>query len=443
MTATIPGPTGQFMLGSLNDMRRDFLQFLVNVSRDYGPVAQFRAGPARLLLLSNPDDIADVLQKRADKFHKTRSTKRLLDGLLGRGLISLEGDEHRRHRRVMQPAFHTRQIHEYTQVVVGHTQAWYEQRTEGEILDILPAFANLMLNIVVATFFSASLSETGTIRTALQSFSQALDLRVRSPIPLPSWLPTRTNRILRRALTTLDAVVYGLIAERRHTTHPSADLLTALLTAQDAETGQPLSDKEIRDEIATIFFAGYETTTTTLSWVWYLLATHPAVREKLHTEISRVLSGSLPDSQHIRQMPLLDQVIKEVLRLYPAAWLFDREPVEATTIGGYPVRAGQTIFISPYLVHRNPACFAAPDEFRPERFSNDAEKSLPRFAYLPFGGGPRICIGQAFALHTMALVMATLIPRLQFELTPGQTIRPAAAATLVPAGGIQMRVHRL
>lgn len=438
MTERIPGPKGHWLVGSLNDMRQDFLQFLVTTSRDYGSITQFRAGPARMVLVSDPEAIADILVKRPGLFYKTGSTKKLLSGLLGNGLVSLEGNEHRRHRTVMQPAFHTRQVQHYTQVVIDHTRAWLERRQDGETLDIVPALADLMLDIVVATFFSANLTETGQIRSALHSFSKALDLRVRSPIALPGWLPTEGNRILKQAVATLDATVYRLIAERREMADPPADLLTMLLNTQDEDSGQPLNNQEIRDEIATIFFAGYETTTTTLAWVWYLLSQHPAVREKLLVEI-----GQNDEQAHPQQMPYLDQVIKEVLRLYPAAWLFDREPAETVTLGGYTIPARQTLFISPYLVHRNPAYFDEPDMFRPERFQQGAEKQVPRFAYFPFGGGPRVCIGQPFALHTMMLVLVTLLPRLNFELLPGQAIQPAAAATLVPAGGIQMRLQRL
>lgn len=441
MATRIPGPPGHPILGNLNEMRQDFLQFLVTTSQRYGPVAQIRAGPSRMILLTAPDDIAEVLVKRSDVFHKTGSTRRLLAPLLGDGLITLEHEDHKRHRRIMQPAFHSRQIQTYTGVVTGHTQAWINQRKPEETLDIVPAFASLMLEIVVATFFSASLNETEAMRTALRAFSQALDLRVRSPIPLPRWLPTEHNRVLNHALTTLDTAIYRLITERQQQPEMPDDLLSSLLNARDETTGQPLSAQEIRDELATIFFAGYETTTTTLAWVWYLLATHPAILERLHEEIRQVTGGDLPRSEHTVTMPYLDQVLKEVLRLYPAAWLFDREPVETVNLGGYPVAAGQTIFISPYLVHRSPTYFDDPDVFRPERFAGDLEKSLPRFAYFPFGGGPRICIGQTFALHTLRLMLATIIPRLSFELLPGQTIRPAAAATLVPAQGVRMRVR--
>lgn len=437
MASKIPGPRGHWLMGSLNDMRQNFLQFLVTTSRDYGSITQFRAGPSRMVLVADPEAVGDILVKRPELFYKTRSTKKLLAGLLGDGLVSREGTAHRHHRTVMQPAFHTRQVQQYTQVVIDHTQAWLEQRQDGETLDIVPALADLMLDIVVATFFSANLAETAQIRSALHSFSKALDLQFRSAIALPAWLPTERNRILKQAVTALDTTVYRLIAERRKAVDPPADLLTMLLNTQDADSGQLLSDQEIRDEIATIFFAGYETTTTTLAWVWYLLSQHPAVREKLLAEIGQ---NGQPNPQ---QMHYLDQVIKETLRLYPAAWLFDREPVETLTLGGYTVPAGQTLFISPYLVHRNPAYFDEPDSFRPERFANGAEKHLPRFAYFPFGGGPRVCIGQPFALHTIMLVLATLLPRLDLELVPGQTVRPAAAATLVPAGGIQMGVRRV
>lgn len=437
----IPSPSGHFLWGHLNEMRQDFLQFLVNTSRNYGPIAQFRAGPARMVVLTNPDDIADVLVKRAELFHKTRSTKRLLAALLGDGLISREAEAHRQHRRIMQPAFHQRQVQNYTQTILTQTTAWLSNYNDGDILDTLPAFAQLTLSIVIQTFFSAQVADIALVRQALQSFSEALDLRVRSPIPLPQWLPTHHNRVMRGALTTMDDTIYRLIAQRRRQTNPPQDLLTMLLNTQDEETGEALTDTEVRDEIATIFFAGYETTTTTLTWVWYLLATHPDIYTALITEVKTILNSASPSAGELSKMVLLDRVLKETLRLYPAAWLFDRQPIEDVQIGDYIIPRGQTIFISPYLVHRHPDNFDAPDEFRPQRF--ESPHPMHRFAYFPFGGGPRICIGQAFAQHTLMLIMATLLPRLRLTLLPGQMVRPAAAATLVPDRSIKMRVQFL
>ncbi len=437
----IPSPSGHFLWGHLNEMRQDFLQFLVNTSRNYGPIAQFRAGPARMVVLTNPDDIADVLVKRAELFHKTRSTKRLLAALLGDGLISREAEAHRQHRRIMQPAFHQRQVQNYTQTILTQTTAWLIKYNDGDILDTLPAFAQLTLSIVIQTFFSAQVEDIALVRQALQSFSEALDLRVRSPIPLPQWLPTHHNRVMRRALTTMDDTIYRLIAQRRRQANPPQDLLTMLLNTQDEETGEALTDTEVRDEIATIFFAGYETTTTTLTWVWYLLATHPDIYTALITEVKTILNSASPSAGELSKMVLLDRVLKETLRLYPAAWLFDRQPIEDVQIGDYIIPRGQTIFISPYLVHRHPDNFDAPDEFRPQRF--ESPHPMHRFAYFPFGGGPRICIGQAFAQHTLMLIMATLLPRLRLTLLPEQMVRPAAAATLVPDRSIKMRVQFL
>ena len=440
MTTEIPGPKGKFLTGNLNEMRQDFLQFLVDTDRDYGPVSQISAGPMRMVILSNPDDIADVLVKRADIFYKTKSTKRLLATLLGEGLISLEGENHKRHRLIMQPAFHTRQVMAYTQVVVNYTRSWINRRKQDEILDIVPSFADLMLDIVIGTFFSTSLAQTPKIRSAMQSFSNALNLQIRSPIPLPKWLPTKLNRTIDEALKTLDGIVYSLLTERREMKNPPADLLTGLITATDEQTGKPLTDKEIRDEIATIFFAGYETTTTTLAWLFYLLTTHPQVADKLKTEI---IQTDINITTSRRQLPYLDAVMKETLRLYPAAWLFDREPKEDVEIGGYNIKKGQTIYISPYLVQRKSDYFEKPTEFIPERFLQNTESTLPHFAYFPFGGGPRVCIGQTFALHTTTLILTTLLPQLQFELMPNQIITPAASATIVPKQGMMMRINRL
>lgn len=440
MTKTIPGPKGHFLLGNINEMRRDFLQFLVDTDHEYGPISQIKAGPMSMVVISDPDIIAEVLVKRAELFHKTRSTKRLLATLLGDGLISLEGNNHQRHRLIMQPAFHQRQVQSYTQLVVNYTKSWLNQRKQGEVLDIVPSFADLMLDIVIGTFFSTNLTQTPKIRTALQSFSRALDLRIRSPIPLPQWLPTKSNRMVKNALATLDGIVYALLQERHSMKNRPDDLLTGLISATDEITGKPLTDKEIRDEIATIFFAGYETTTTTLAWLWYLLTTHPSVAESLNAEITQADSTATISR---RQYPYMDAVIKETLRLYPAAWLFDREPTEDVTLGGYYLQKGQTIYISPYIVQRKETYFDNPDQFYPERFYAQSGQALPHFAYFPFGGGTRVCIGQTFALHTTTLILTTLLPHLQFELMPEQIITPAASATIVPKNGMLMRVHRL
>lgn len=441
-TKAIPSPKGQFLLGNINQMRVDFLQFLVDTDREFGPVSKIQAGPVSMVILTDPDDIADVLFKRAELFHKTKSTKRLLANLLGDGLVSLEGDNHQRHRLVMQPAFHQRQIQAYTQTIYNSINAWLKARKTGDVIDVVPAFADLMLDIVIGTFFSTSLAQTQSIRTALQSFGRALELRILNPIPMPQWMPTKVNRATKEAFEALNQVVYALINERRQMKNLPSDLLTALITATDEKTGKPaFTNQEIRDEIATIFFAGYETTTTTLAWIWYLLVSHPEIYNKVRQEIT-TFDNSVTASR--RQLPYLDAVIKETLRLYPAAWLFDREPIQDVTIGGYHIPAGQTIYISPYLVQRKADYFENPNIFNPDRFyQQDPTKDLPHFAYFPFGGGSRVCIGQTFAQHTTAMIMNTLIPQLELELLPNQQIVPSASATIVPKNGIMMRVKRL
>lgn len=273
----------------------------------------------------------------------------------------------------------------------------------------------------------------------MQSFSRALDLQIRSPIPLPKWLPTNLNRTIKDALQKLDSIVYALLKERREMKTPPDDLLTGLIYATD-ENGKSLTDKEIRDEIATIFFAGYETTTTNLSWVFYLLATNPTIADKLRTEFKQT---DINVTTSRKQLPYLDAVMKEVLRLYPAAWLFDREPIEDVSLGGYSIKKGQTLYISPYVVQRKAEYFDNPLDFNPNRFLQPSEKELPHFAYFPFGGGPRVCIGQTFAQHTTTLILMNILPSLQLDLIPNQTVIPAASATIVPKNGVMMKVTKL
>lgn len=438
---TPPSPPGTRIGGHLTQMRQDFLGFLMEAARSCGPVARFRAGPVQMVLLSEPDLIADVLVKRAELFHKTRSTKRLLGRFLGNGLISLEDMAHRQHRRLMQPAFHKKRIGSYTETIVAHTQQRMDGWQDGAVLDIEQEMTALTLGIVAATLFSADVAgRSQQVMAAMSTFADSLNLRLRSPLPLPDWLPTAANRRQRAAVLAMDELLEGIIRQRRAAGQDRGDLLSMLLESVDEDGSTGLSDREIRDELLTIFFAGHETSASALTWILHLLSQNPQAETRLREELAAVLDGRPPQGEDIARLPWLGQVVREGLRLYPPAWLFDREPVQDVEVGPYHIPKGRTIFISPYVVHRDPRFYEEPEQFRPERFAGDYEAGLPRFAYFPFGGGPRICIGQNFALAEISLILAALLQRVQLSPLPGQQVRPEASATLVTRGGLRMQI---
>lgn len=436
-----PGPPGTRFGGNLAGIRANFLNFLLATAREYGDITHFRAGPAHMYLFRHPDHIADILVKRAAIFQKTRSTKKLLCKFLGGGLIALEGEKHRTHRRLMQPAFHMQRIATYADKMVNHTRDHITNWKPGVEYDIPHEMDTLTLGIVMDCLFSAShLDRAKQATAAMTVFSERMAERLNTAVPMPDWVPTSRNRAQRKAIQTMDVILMDIIRERRASGDDTGDLLSMLLESVDEDGVTRLTDKEIRDELLTMFFAGHETTADTLNWVWYLLSQHPDVEARLHMELATVLGGQPPTLDDLQHLPYLANIVRETLRLYPPAWLFDREPVEDVEIGGYTIPKGRTLFISPYVTHRDPRYYDEPERFNPDRFADDFDERVPRYAYVPFGGGPRMCIGNLFAQTEISLVVATIAQHYQLALSPGQTIVPRGMATLTPEFGLRMTV---
>jgi cytochrome P450 len=261
-------------------------------------------------------------------------------------------------------------------------------------------------------------------------------------ILIPDAVPTPVNLRLRRATRTLDRLVYRVIAERRASGQERGDLLSLLLAARDADDGSAMSDRQLRDEVMTLVLAGHETTALALTWAWYLLAMHPDAEARLHAELHEVLGDRQPAVEDLPRLTVTNWVIAEALRLYPPAWMIERAPVRDTELGGHRLRANTTVLLSPWAIHRDPRWYQRPLAFEPERWADDLARSLPRFAYLPFGGGPRQCIGNTFALTEAALLLASIARQVRLELLTGQTVEPAPTITLRPAGGLRMRIRR-
>jgi cytochrome P450 len=433
-----PGPRGHFLTGSLPEFSGDRLGFFTGLARQYGDVAAFRLGWRRALLLSHPDAIEYVLATASKNFTKHFAI-RLNRLLLGNGLLGSEGDLWLRQRRLAQPAFLRDRVAAYGPRMVACAQAMLVRWQAGQTRDLHAEMMQLTLEIVAQTLFGADVTgHAPDVRTALEAALTGYVARLKKLILLPEWVPTPTNLRLRRAVRRLDEIIYRIIQERRAQGSKGDDLLSLLLNARDQDDGSRMTDRQLRDEAMTLFLAGHETTALALTWAWYLLAQHPEVEEHLLAELRAVLGCRPPTVADLPRLAYAERVVMETLRLYPPVYAIGREAIADCEIGGYPVRAGTTLLMSQWVVHRDPRFYDRPEVFDPDRWVSDRARHLPRCAFFPFGGGPRICIGNSFALMEAVLILATVVPHFRLILVPGQQVKPRAFLTLRPEHGIQM-----
>jgi cytochrome P450 len=456
-----PGPKGRFLLGSMLELRRDLLGFMTDCARRYGDIVSFRFMHIPVCLLSNPDDIERVLITNSANFVKSRDY-RALTAVLGDGLLTSEGATWRRQRRLVQPAFHRGNILRYARVMVDDAGRAVSQWQDGETFDVHQAMMRLTLQIVAECLFGADVSShAGPIGEALQVVMENFSDYARMAMVLPRWLALPRTSKMGQAVRRLDAALYSMIRERRaagggkpstsRTANAGADfaadretdLLGLLLQTQD-ESGGAMDDRQVRDEAMTLFLAGHETTALALSWTWYLLGLNPEAERRLADELARELAGRAPTPEDLPRLRYTDMVLKESMRLYPPAWGIGREAREAFDAGGFRLRAGTNVFISQWITHRDPRFFPDPERFDPERWRDDPIRrgALPRFAYFPFGGGPRVCIGAGFAQMEAALILATIAQRFHLSLVPGQSIALLPSVTLRPRHGIRVTAHK-
>ena len=445
---TAPGPKGQPFLGVARDLIAGAPVYLNHLANTYGPFVRFDIFFKRFYLVSDPELIREVLVTQAATFPKDDRDVALLDRAIGHGLVSANGEEHKRQRRLTQPAFHTRRIDAYAGTMVEYTEAMLDEWADGQELDVAEAMSALTMLIVARTLFGAgrvAMKDTAErIGAAIHVIQAAADKEFQAPLVLPEWLPTVMNRQRRDAREVLYEIIDRLIADRRAQGNAadSGDLLSMLLQSRD-EAGDRMSDAEVRDQLVTLFVAGHETTSNALTWTWYLLSQHPVVETRLHEELDGVLGSRPPALADLPHLPYTMQIIKESMRLYPPAWVVNvRRAATDTTLGPYAVKRGDQLWLSPFVMHRRPAYFPDPERFDPDRWTAERERALPKFAYMPFGGGPRVCIGNGFALMEAHLIVAAVAQRYRLHLRPDHPIDLNAQITLSNHGGMPMTAER-
>ena len=440
LTAAAPGPKPTLFSSLVYWPGRDPLAFYTNLARTYGDVVSYRMGGETVFFVNSPQHVRDILVTHNKNFIKSRGLQRS-KRLLGEGLLTSEGAVHLRQRRLMQPAFHRDRIAGYGATMVAHADRMRNAWTDGAALDIAREMNRLTLSVVGKTLFDADVDvQAAEVGEALTGVMETFWMMMLPFANVLERLPVPSMRRARAARARLDAIIYGMIADRRASGRDHGDLLSMLLTAQDEDDGGVMTDRQVRDEAMTIFLAGHETTANALTWTWYLLGTAPEVEARLHAEIDRVLQGRLPTMADIASLPYVERVVTESMRLYPPAWIIGRRAVAEYPIGDYVAPAQSIFIVCPYVMQRDARYYAEPERFNPDRWTPEFRAALPKFAYFPFGGGPRQCIGESFAWMELILMLATIAQRWQLRLVPGHPVATQPVVTLRTKHGMKMTV---
>lgn len=445
-TPQAPGPRGAPLVGSLPDFTSDLLGTMARDFALYGDVIRYRVGPRKVYILSHPDLAQEVLVERNREFPKFEG-KNGLGLVVGNGLIANANHESwLAQRRMMQPMFHRKRLaamgDKMADAGARMTDRW-GAFAPGSAINMSHEMLQVTLDIITQTMFSADvLSDVGRIGPAVDVGVHYANYKLQNPFSAPASWPTPRNRAYAAASKTLDGIVYGFIQQRRASGDAPGDLLDMLLEARDADTGEQMSDQQIHDEVLTIFAAGHETTANTLTFAWYLLSQHPDILARLHAELDTVLQGRAPTVADLPQLPFTQQVFKEAMRLYPAAPIAGPRRVLAdTTLGGYHIPAGARLITSIYNIHHHPALWENPLAFDPDRFAPERSAGRHHLAFMPFGAGPRKCIGNNLAEMEGPLLLAYGAQRYEFRLAPGYQPELEVAITLRPKHGMPMSIH--
>ncbi|MFO0554624.1 MAG: cytochrome P450 [Polyangiaceae bacterium] len=435
-----PGPPERF--GALNLVRfaTSQLSWMRELADQYGDVVHVQVLGRPWFLVNHPDDIEAVFVKHA-RIMDRDDYSAVLERALGVGLLTSKGDLWKRQRKLMSQAFVPKRIQSYADAMVRVTEAGLRSWRHGDEANLHAEMSRVTMEVVADVLFGAGVSakEGSTVREAMEVINEFFANSPEAIAKLPAWVPTPRNYRMNHAVSQIDALIFQIIAARR-AGEPRDDLLGTLLAAQD-DDGSVMTDRQLRDEAVTLFLAGHETTALTLAHTLYLLSTHPDVERKLHAEIASVLGARSPTAADVRALPYTESVLKESMRLFPPAWTTGREATEDVEIGGCFVPRGAQLLMSQWVVHRDPRWFPNPEGFDPERWSPERAKDIPRYAYFPFGGGPRVCIGNHFAMMEATLLLALIVRDWRLELLPGQKLELKPSVTLRQKGaGLKVRL---
>lgn len=442
-----PGPPGHWLFGHSRQLRADALGNLMRAFEAHGDVTALRFGPFRACLFAHPAHVEHILQRRHRNYDKQVFTYRRLRSFLGNGIVTSDGEDWRRQRRAVQPAFRRDRLNAYGETALRVAEevraAWRVAAARGEPVDVHRDMAHATLRVVAKAVLGTEISaDADVVGRALGRGLEAVIRRIYAFVPLPLAVPTPVNLDLRRAMRDLHRIADEVIERRRRTRVRPDDLLTVLIEDPDRGVG-PRAERQLRDEIVTFLLAGHETTANALTWTWHCLARHPEAAARLRADLDEVLGGRPPTVEDLPRLDGARMALQEAMRLYPPVWAIDRRTVAGDVVGGYRIRAGTMAIVSPYVTHRHPAFWDKPERFDPMRFAPGAEDDRPRFAYLPFGGGPRGCIGGSFALLEGTLVLAALLPHFELSPAPGHAVELDPSVTLRPRGAVMMTVREI
>jgi cytochrome P450 len=429
------------LLGNTLEFKERPLEFICQLAKDHGDVSRFRVGPGWWYLITHPEDIQDAMTTRADIFLKPRIAKRLWEKFLGDGLLTTEGEVWKRQHKLVLPAFHRRRIAAYGEVMVEYAHNMVDRWEESAgTLDLDAEMVGLTLEVVAKTLFDADVRDgAGAVGEAMHILNKEMLEHIHMPVPVPRWWPSARNKRKLKAVADIEEIVMKITDARRASREDRGDLLSMLLLATD-EAGDGLSDKEVRDQVMTLFFAGHETTAHAMTWAWIVLARHPEVVARLQSDIDRVTGGERLAISHLDELPYLEQMVHEALRFLPSVWVFIKEPTEDVVVRGFRIPKGVPVLISPYVTHHDPRWFPEPETFDPDRFSPERIKQIPPGAYFPFSGGKRICLGKNFALMEMRLILGTMLQRLEPRLAADYELKMKAEISLHPDGPVPIEV---
>jgi cytochrome P450 len=434
-----PGPPPRFLIGNLPLFSADPLAIYLRWAREFGDIFYYRAAWMDVYFLNHPNLIEAVLVSQSQNFAKDKVIQNSR-WFLGEGLLTNEGSGWLRQRRLSQPAFHRERMSAYGHTMAAYAEDMLDTWQNGETRDIHQEMMRLTMRIVAKVLFSVEVKEdTERVASALNTLMRHTSGGRMILPPVMRHVPVPAMLRVKRAVRELNEIVNRIIRERRASGKDTGDLLSMLMAARD-EDGSGMTDRQLRDEILTFLLAGHETTAVSLSWTWYLISQHPEVEQKLQQELSQVLGGRTPRLEDLPHLPYTDKVVKESMRLYPPAWSLARTVVKEVELTGFLIPVGANVVMSPWILHRDPRFFDQPEQFNPDRWTADATQRLPKFAYFPFGGGPRLCIGAAFAMMEANLLLAAIAQRFQLRLVPGHPVTALPSITLRPKHGMRMSI---